>query len=155
MPPAAGVPVPVGVGEPPSLGVVELPVLLVAPPVLGVVDDMAAPMRACDLIVLPYDVEQYDSKGSGILAQARALGIPVTAPFGTLPGRLIEQHRIGPLFVATTPQAIYGVIKFADHNYASYAANALMAAQQFVKHNGVAHFASAFLAAAGLPKPLE
>ncbi len=123
--------------------------------VLGMVDDMALPMRECDLIVLPYDIEQYNSKGSGILAQARALGIPVAAPFGTLPGRLIEQHRIGPLFGAATPQAIYEAIKFADRNYAAYAANALRAAQQFVKHNGAAPFAAAFLDAAGLPKPAE
>jgi hypothetical protein len=115
---------------------------------LEFVEDFAEPVAACDLVVLPYHPEQYAAKGSGILAQCLALGIPVIGPIGTLPGRLIEQYRVGPLFAAATLEAIYAAIKFADANYAAFADNAWRAAQQFSKRNGVAQFAAALLSAA-------
>jgi glycosyltransferase involved in cell wall biosynthesis len=128
----------------------------VAPPeveMLDFVEDIAVPIRTCDLVVLPYDVEQYRGKGSGILAQCMALGIPVTAPVGTLPGRLIEQSQIGPLFSASRLEAIHQAIKYADRNYEAFANNALAFARHFVKRNGVGRFADAFLSCAGLAGP--
>jgi len=113
---------------------------------LGFVEDIATPIRTCDLVVLPYDVEQYKTKGSGILAQCLALGIPVTAPFGTLPGRLVERYGLGPLFTAPTQHVIYKAVKAADQNYAVFAGNALTAAHQFNQRNGIARFAATFLA---------
>ena len=77
-----------------------------------------------------------------------ALGVPVTAPVGTLPGRIIEQFGIGTLFTATSPRPIYRAIKLVERNYATFAANAHRVAGQFGERNGVAHFASALLAAA-------
>lgn len=115
---------------------------------LEFVEDFAVPAAACDLVVLPYDPEQYASKGSGILAQCLALGIPVTAPIGTLPGRLVEQYRVGPLFPAATVDAIHTAVKLAQQNYAVFAENAWRSAQQFSKRNGVAQFAAALLGAA-------
>jgi hypothetical protein len=77
-----------------------------------------------------------------------ALGIPVTAPVGTLPGRIIERMGVGPLFTANGANLIYQAIKAAERNYAAFAANAHRAAGEFCKRNGVAPFASALLAAA-------
>jgi hypothetical protein len=116
--------------------------------VLEYVEDIAVPIAACDLVVLPYDVQQYRARGSGILMECIALGVPVTAPVGTLPGRIIERLGVGPLFAATNAQLIYQAIKAAERNYQSYAANAHRAAGEFCKRNGVARFASALLAAA-------
>lgn len=116
--------------------------------IIGFVEDIATPMAECDLIVLPYDIESYRAKGSGVLAQALALGIPATAPLGTLPGRTIEQNRAGPLFAAVAADAIHAAIRFAAANYAAFAGNAWRASQQFAKRNGTAQFAEALLAAA-------
>jgi hypothetical protein len=110
--------------------------------------DIAVPIAECDLVVLPYDVQNYRARGSGILMECLALGIPVTAPVGTLPGRIVEQYAVGSIFSETSPRPIYRAIKIAERNYAALAANAYRVAGQFCERNGVAHFASALLAAA-------
>ena len=115
---------------------------------LEYVEDIAVPIAACDLVVLPYDVHQYRARGSGILMECLALGIPVTAPVGTLPGRTIERLGVGPLFTANSSGLIYRAIKGTERNYPTYAANAHRTAGEFCKRNGVAPFASALLAAA-------
>ena len=115
---------------------------------LEYVEDIAVPIAECDLVVLPYDVHQYRARGSGILMECLALGIPVTAPVGTLPGRTIERLGVGPLFTANSERQIYQAIKATERNYPAFAANAHRNAQQFCKRNGVARFASALLAAA-------
>lgn len=115
---------------------------------LGFVEDLAEPIAACDLVVLPYDMVQYRTTGSGILAQCLALGIPVAGPFGTLPGRTIEQAGVGPLFTALNADVIYRTIKTAERNYAAFARQAHRFAGQFVQRNGSAKFAEALLAAA-------
>lgn len=115
---------------------------------LGFVDDLSVPIAQCDFVVLPYDVERYRARGSGILVECLALGIPVTAPFGTLPGRTIERFGVGPLFNARAKSAIYRSIKIAEGKFATYAANAHRTAKQFSKHNGVARFAADLLTAA-------
>lgn len=116
---------------------------------LGYVEDLSIPISQCDLVVLPYDVERYRARGSGILVECMALGIPVTAPFGTLPGRIIERFGVGPLFNARAKSAIYRSIKFAEQNYAKYAANAHRTALQFSRQNGVARFAADLIKASG------
>jgi len=113
-------------------------------------EDIAVPIAECDLVVLPYNVERYRARGSGILAECLALGIPVTAPVGTLPGRIIEQSGVGPLFIANSLGPIYQAIKMAERNYSNFAVKAHRSARQFCARNGVAQFASALLAAAGL-----
>lgn len=44
--------------------------------------DYLAWLRQADLLLLPYDPEVYRTRGSGILAEARRLGIPVVATRG-------------------------------------------------------------------------
>lgn len=77
-----------------------------------------------------------------------ALGVPVTAPVGTLPGRTVEQYGVGSLFMETSPRPIYRAIKVVESNYAAVAANSYRVAGNFCKRNGVAQFAQALLAAA-------
>lgn len=115
---------------------------------LRFVDDLAGPISSCDLVVLPYGIEQYRRKGSGILGQCMAIGIPVVGPLGTMPGRTIEQYGMGPLFPQLTAQSIYDTIKFARRNYAGFAQGAFQVAKQFSRQNGSARFAEAFIALA-------
>jgi glycosyltransferase involved in cell wall biosynthesis len=116
--------------------------------VFGYVDDLAVPIAECDLVVLPYNLEFYAARGSGILAQCMALGVPTIAPVGTLPGRTIERHGIGPLSLGNGDAAIYQAIRIAARHYPTFSANAQRTARQFCKHNGIAKFAAAYLAAA-------
>jgi hypothetical protein len=115
---------------------------------LDYVENIAVPIAECDLVVLPYDVQQYRARGSGILMECLAVGIPATAPVGTLPGRTIERLAVGPLFTANSEGPIYQAVKASERNYSAFAGNAHRTAQQFCKRNGVAQFASALLAAA-------
>ena len=110
--------------------------------------NIAVPIAECDLVVLPYDVPNYRARGSGILMECIALGVPATAPVGTLPGRIVEQYGVGSLFLETRPGPIYRAIKIIERSYAAFAANAYAAAGRFSERNGVAQFASALLAAA-------
>lgn len=115
---------------------------------LGYVDDLAEPISRCDLVILPYEIGKYAARGSGILVECLALGVPVSAPVGTLPARTIEQFGLGPLFGAVRPDVIYRAIKSAERTYPALAARSFNVAQQFVRRNGVARFASALLSVA-------
>jgi glycosyltransferase involved in cell wall biosynthesis len=116
---------------------------------LSYAKNIAVPIAECDLVVLPYDVQKYRARGSGILVECLALGVPVIAPVGTLPGRTVEQAGVGPLFAETSLQPIYGAIRATKRNYARFSQNAHRIAHQFNKRNGVAQFASALLSVAG------
>lgn len=116
---------------------------------LGFVEDIAVPIASCDLIVLPYGPEQYRTKGSGILAQALALGVPTIAPFGTIPGRTVEEFQVGQLFGAVTPAGIHATIRFMDRHYARFAKNAIRAGEVFAKKHGTERFMSSMLSFAG------
>jgi glycosyltransferase involved in cell wall biosynthesis len=115
---------------------------------LGYVPDIAEPIAECDLVVLPYDVDRYRGRGSGIVVECLALGVPVTAPVGTLPGRTIERYGVGPLFPVARGRQVYKAIKVADQNFANFAKKAHQVAVHFAAHNGSARFANALLAAA-------
>jgi hypothetical protein len=110
--------------------------------------DIAVPIAECDLVILPYDVQKYRARGSGILMECIALGIPVGAPVGTLPGRIVEQLGVGLLFTESSIRPIYRAIKIIERNYPAFAGNAHKVAGRFCELNGVAQFASALLAAA-------
>jgi glycosyltransferase involved in cell wall biosynthesis len=112
---------------------------------LGHVLDIAEPIAECDLVVLPYDVDRYRARGSGIVVECLALGVPVTAPIGTLPGRMIERRGVGPLFVVPRALPVYNAIKFADEHYSAFAKMAHQSAIRFAAKNGSARFAQALL----------
>jgi len=112
---------------------------------LDYVEDLNEPLKSCDLIVLPYDVERYRTHGSGILAHCFILGIPVIGPFATIPGRLIEQYDVGPLFQRNQGPSLYAAVKMAQANYPRYAANAFKLSRHYSKENGSAQFAAAAL----------
>lgn len=107
---------------------------------LDFVDDMSAPIAECDLVVLPYDVEGYTNKGSGILAICMMLGVPVIGPVGTIPGRTIERFRVGPLFPKTQADAIYATIKVVEAHFMRFATQAFEVSRSFAQRNGVENY---------------
>lgn len=118
---------------------------------IGFVDDLTAEIARCDLVVLPYDVASYHARDSGLLVEALALGIPVTAPFGTLPGRIIEAARVGPLFNSNGAGPILHAVQNAVQNYAYYARNAHRHAAGYCARNNSERCAAALVEALGGP----
>lgn len=45
-------------------------------------DEYLALLRSADLLLLPYDAQAYGPRSSGILAEARAMGVPAVVPAG-------------------------------------------------------------------------
>ncbi|MCB2072161.1 MAG: glycosyltransferase [Novosphingobium sp.] len=112
---------------------------------LGHVDNMRDAVARCDLVVLSYDVDSYRRKGSGILSECLAAGVPVVGPFGTIPGQIIEQWGVGQLFAHNTEAGIFAAIQSVHRNYALIAASAFRAASRYARHNGTDRFAKALL----------
>lgn len=113
--------------------------------VLGFVDDLAEAVSACDLVVLPYDPESYRRKASGILLDALASGVPVVAPFGTLPGRWIDKTGAGTQFMRAEAAHILQAIELAQNNFGTIAKAAAQTAVDWRGRFGVAQFARALL----------
>ena len=113
--------------------------------VLGHVENMSDAIARCDLVVLSYDVEIYRGRGSGILSDCLATGVPVVGPWGTIPGKVIEQWGVGALFANDTEAEVFAAVKFAHRNYAAFAEAAFRAASRYARHNGTDRFAKALL----------
>ena len=116
---------------------------------IGFVDDLTAEIARCDLVVLPYNIASYHARDSGLLVEALALGIPVTAPFGTLPGRIIEASQVGPLFAANGAVAILWAVEQAAKNYAYFARNAHRHAAGYTARNNSERCAAALVGLLG------
>jgi glycosyltransferase involved in cell wall biosynthesis len=72
-------------------------------------DDLIA---GCDLILLPYDADQYRSRLSAIFVDATCAGVPVVVPEGTWMSRQLEEGLgSGGAFAALSPEAIAAVVR--------------------------------------------
>ncbi len=72
-------------------------------------DDLIA---GCDLILLPYDADQYRSRLSAIFVDATCAGVPVVVPEGTWMSRQLEEGLgAGGAFAALSPEAIAAVVR--------------------------------------------
>lgn len=113
---------------------------------LGFVDVLGDEIAKCDLIVLPYEPVRYRTKGSGILWESLATGIPVVAPYDTAPGRWIERTGAGTLFIEATPEAIHEAVTRARDDYPRIAKAAWTASREWPKRHGVANFVREMIA---------
>ena len=73
-------------------------VTLLAEPLAG--DQYNDLLLAADLIVLPYQVERYVSRTSGILAEAICAGVPALVPQGTWLADQVRRHGAGIVYDA-------------------------------------------------------
>jgi glycosyltransferase involved in cell wall biosynthesis len=72
-------------------------------------DDLIA---GCDLILLPYDADQYRSRLSAIFVDATCAGVPVIVPEGTWMSRQLEEGLgAGGAFAALSPEVIAAVVR--------------------------------------------
>jgi glycosyltransferase involved in cell wall biosynthesis len=112
----------------------------------GFVPDIAELIAQCDLVVLPYDPDRYRTKGSGILWESLATGVPVVAPFGTAPGRWIEATGAGTLFSRAGADSIMDAIRAAKDRFEAITEAATKVAQRWPSEHGTKQFARALSA---------
>ncbi len=110
---------------------------------IGHVMNLDDEIAKCDLVLAPYQPEAYRYRGSGIVMSAIANGIPVVAPFGSAPGRLIAQNGAGTLFNQYTLASVYAAIQQAVNHYPTISQSAYKAASQWKEHHGVMKFVQA------------
>jgi glycosyltransferase involved in cell wall biosynthesis len=61
-------------------------------------------LAAADLIILPYQVERYVARTSGILAEAICAGVPAVVPPGTWLAEQVRRHGAGVVYNALDPE---------------------------------------------------
>lgn len=112
---------------------------------LGHVANLIDEIVQCDLILAPYRAEAYTKRGSGIIMNALSCGVPVIAPEGTAPGRLIAQTGAGVLFSQYTINSILNALQSAITNYDSLAEAAFVACRQWPTSHGVEKYLNAMI----------
>jgi len=121
-----------------------VPVPLRKHPGLEVLDHRGAfpeKVERCDLVIAPYQWSEYTGgRGSGVVYQAIASGIPCVAPYASSPGRSLSRIGSGSLFNEFTSAGIFKAIQSAQANYPALAEAAYRGAQEWREHNGLAKF---------------
>jgi glycosyltransferase involved in cell wall biosynthesis len=112
---------------------------------LGFVENLANEISQCDLVVLPYKKEEYRQKGSGILYQALASGIPVLVPFNTTLAAHVEETESGIVFFDHNPKSIIEAFLIAENRYKEISENASIAAQNWSQKHGIINFVKSFI----------
>jgi glycosyltransferase involved in cell wall biosynthesis len=108
---------------------------------LGFIDDLSLEISKCDLVILPYDPNQYTNRGSGILWEALAAGVPVIVPSGT--GLESNIGGGGGLsFVEYTAENIFQTILSAKTHYSLLLNQAQSISKCWPLKNGMRKFAS-------------
>lgn len=112
---------------------------------LGYVSNLTDALTKCDLVLTPYSAEAYYKRGSGIVMNAIACGVPVVAPEGSAAGRFVQQTGAGVLFNQYSLDSITNAIKSAIDNYAGLAHAAYIASNNWKKSHGVEKFIQAMI----------
>ena len=99
--------------------------------VLHYVEDIAAAMAACDLVIWPSRYAQYTERSSGIVSQCIAEGIPFIAPSGCAPSQEAAELGTGTFFHADSVAAIAEALDEAVADFPALLARASHAAAQW------------------------
>ena len=112
---------------------------------LDYVPSVADEIAKCDLVVAPYDPVAYRVKGSGIVWDSIASGVPVILPARTEMGSLVESTGAGKLVESLEAEDVYRSILEARRDYATIARAAFEASQAWRGTHGIRRFVSAML----------
>lgn len=110
--------------------------------VLGVVDDFAAELLRCDLIVWPSRWQDYQMRCSGVVSEAIASGVPVVVPSGCTPGMLVERWNCGTFFHDFTVNAVVEAVQEADSDFPALGLRARAASKAWPEVNGTPRLAA-------------
>jgi len=113
--------------------------------VLGHVEDLGQQIRRCDLVVVPYHPKAYVARGSGIVWEAIANGIPLVVPDKTAPGNLVAGLGCGRLFGEFSVESILDAIRIAHAEYRVVSSLAHVAAQRWAGRQGIRPFVDQLL----------
>lgn len=113
--------------------------------VLGHVPSLGEAIARCDAVILPYSVEHYRSKGSGILWECLAAGVPVVAPLGSTMGRWLNRFDCGVCYAEGEASAVYKAVELLARNYEFYARNAELASRWWATAHGIDRFVGSLL----------
>lgn len=103
-------------------------------------------VERCDLVVVPYRADKYSGgRGSGVVWQAIASGVPCVAPRYSTPGRTLAGIGSATFFSGLSVAAVFEAIREAQSAYSSLAEAALRGAMEFRKGNSLARFVDAIL----------
>lgn len=106
----------------------------------GYVEDLGALMRGCDLILLPYMPEHYRFRGSGILWEAIANGVPVLCPDKTALSENLKDLNIGSTFDEYSVKSIVNKVRECGDDYPRLISEAGKVAYTWGESHGVTKF---------------
>ncbi len=112
---------------------------------IGYVDDLAAEIAKCDLLILPYPASAYRSKESAIVWDALASGVPILVPNGTASSLRVLTEGAGKVFHFHTVDSICNALEEARRDFPRIAAGAFGASQRWPETHGVARLADALV----------
>jgi hypothetical protein len=109
--------------------------------VLGFRGDFPSKVERCDLLVAPYVADVYRAgRGSGVVWQAIASGVPCVAPLHSCPGRSLEDVGSGSFFSELSANSVFEGILYAQKSYPVLADAAFRGAKEYCEHNGLSRF---------------
>lgn len=111
-------------------------------------DEYWRTIASCDALVLPYNPEAYDVRGSGILFDGIGMGKPLLVTAGSCLGPLMEPYGAPGVVVDYTPPDIARGIAVLADNIATYHDDALRASLLVRGHHAPARFVDAVLGTA-------
>lgn len=103
---------------------------------LGHIDDFAAELARCDLVVWPSLRESYTQSLSGVVSEAIATGVPVIVPSGCLPAQVVARYGCGVYFHDYSCAAILAAVAEAGRDFPGLCARARAAALAWHGRNG-------------------
>jgi len=106
----------------------------------GFVEDLGELIRECDLIILPYLADRYRVRGSGILWEAIANGVPILCPAETALSKNLEDLGIGSTFQVLGADSIANKVRECGKNYPYLSSQANKVAHKWGDNNGVIKF---------------
>jgi glycosyltransferase involved in cell wall biosynthesis len=112
---------------------------------LNFVENISSEMAKCDLIFLPYNKENYMHKGSGILYESLATGLPVIVPSGTTLAEHVKLIGSGITFSNLTLASMIEAFELAQLSYQQLLENATKNAENWNQRHGIKKFIKALM----------
>ncbi|MFI4933376.1 MAG: glycosyltransferase [Caulobacterales bacterium] len=103
---------------------------------LAFVDDFAAEIARCDLVIWPSRWESYAGATSGVVSECIATGVPVILPSGCLPADLAVRFGCGTFFHEFSCEAILEAVDEAAARFPTLVAQARAAVTAWRAKNG-------------------
>jgi glycosyltransferase involved in cell wall biosynthesis len=112
---------------------------------LNFVENIASEIAKCDLIFLPYKKENYIHRGSGILLESLATGVPVIVPSDTTLSERIKITGSGVTFSHNNLESLIESFELAQISYSKLLQNAAKNSETWPQSHGIKHFVKALI----------